>query len=300
MKQTILILLILILFAILYCLNYYQENFTDDINVPLENIKNFTKEISIYRPVESENLQIVKKKIIKSLTDIGLTVSIQTFTRMINNKVYNFSNIIATNGNSKAPYITLGCHIDAPQIPGIEATIDAATSISLMIELARNVINKNPDYPLMLLFLDGEEAIDGPWQYDNTLSGSRYFVNNFNLDKIDKLFIFDLIGGSFENKIAAFSNNPESHQDFQRLAKINTKYMNKIFLLPQEYIASNSINDDHVPFKEKDKYAMDLIPYKFPSSHHTIADNYDNVNWDYVDTFYKVFYEFLFTLNTNY
>ena len=257
-------------------------------------IKNFTKEISVYRPVGSKELDIVKHKIVNEMKNIGLHVEIQPFKRKINNKKYSFSNLIGKNINANKNYILLGVHIDSPQIKGCESTIDAATGVSIALELARQLITKNPNYPIMLFFIDGEEAIDGKWSKSNTLSGSRYFVNNYDLNTIDRVYIFDLIGGDLiKNKIAAFKNNPITHSDINELANINKKYDTQIFINPSEYVSNKSIKDDHVPFLEKNKHALNLIPFKFPDTHHTLNDNYNNVNWKYVQVFYKVFLEFL-------
>jgi glutaminyl-peptide cyclotransferase len=258
-------------------------------------IKDFTKEISVYRPVGSKELSTVKNLVINEMSKIGLSVEIQSFTRVINNKTYSFSNLIGKNKNVyQKNYILLFAHIDSPQIEGCEATIDSATSIAIILELAKNLIKKNPNYPIMVLFVDGEEAIDGPWGNNNTLSGSKYFVNNYNLSEIKKAYLFDLIGGDCDkNPLSAFSNNPSSINDFTKLSEINKKYNKQIFLNPQNYISDKVIQDDHIPFVEKNVNLLHIIPYNFPFSHHSINDNYSNVNWNYIEIFYKVFYEFL-------
>ena len=154
---------------------------------PVEYIKDKTKIMSVYRPVQSEMLGFVKNYVIEQMGKLQLQVTEQHFTRNINNKDYKFSNIIGINPNANAPYILLGAHIDSPQIEGCESTIDAVTSISIILEVTKNLLKKNPKLPIMLLFIDGEEAIDGTWKESNTLSGSSYFVNNYNLDLIDKV-----------------------------------------------------------------------------------------------------------------
>jgi len=293
MINLILIILIMFLLFNLYKKIKYIDSF-NSIGNPIQNIKTMTKELSVYRPVGSDNLLTVKTKVIKTMKDIGLSVDEQKFTRNIRNNKYNFSNLIGINSNAKAPYVLLGAHIDSPQIDGCESTIDSVTGIVVILELAKNLLKINPNLPIIIVFVDGEEAIDGKWSTDNTLSGSNYFVNNYDLSLINKVYIFDLIGGDIEkNKLAAFSNNIQTYNDFEKLAKINLKYDKQIFLSPSTFVSTKGIVDDHVPFKEKGIYAMNLIPYDFPDSHHTLKDNYDNVNWEYVEIFYNVFYDFL-------
>ena len=93
--------------------------------------------------------------------------------------------------------------------------------------------------------------------------------------------------------INSFNNNPETFDDMKKLANINSFYKDKIFIDPDIFISNKTITDDHAPFKEKGKYALNLIPYTFPNNHHTLEDNYKNVNWNYVTVFYNVLYNFM-------
>jgi len=291
--MKLILLSILLILCLIYC--YYNlESFTGEISSPLENIKKFTKEISIYRPIGSDNLNIVKNKIINKMNSLGLTTTKQSFKRIINNKEYSFDNLIGVNPKVKNNFILIGAHIDSPQIEGCESAIDAATSISVILELADKILKQYPLFPLMIVFVDGEEAIDGAWANHNTLSGSSYFVDNYDLSLIERVYIFDLIGGNPDySKISAFRNNPDSFDDINKLALINSEYKYNIFNDTKTYISDSSIIDDHVPFINKGIPSLNLIPYNFPSSHHTLEDNYENINWDYVETFYNVFLKFL-------
>ena len=98
--MKLILLSILLILCLMYC--YYNlELFTGEISSPLENIKKFTKEISIYRPVGSDNLNTVKNKIINKMNSLGLTTTKQPFKRIINNKEYSFDNLIGVNPKVK-------------------------------------------------------------------------------------------------------------------------------------------------------------------------------------------------------
>jgi hypothetical protein len=180
----------------------------------------------------------------------------------------------------------------------VEAAIDAATSISIIIEIVKNLLIINKNYPIMIVFFDGEEAIDGGWESDNTLIGSTYFVNNFDKN-IKFLMIFDLIGGDIDiNKISYFmkkSSNNININYFIKLAKINETYPKQIFINPNINISDTSIFNDFTPFNNKytDLKGLNLIPAIFPKNHHTINDNYNNINWEYIEIFSNVVYKFL-------
>ena len=261
----------------------------------IDNIKVFTKNISIYRPIESENLKFVKDYVINKLKEYGLIIKIQEFSQIIRNKNYNFSNIIACNPNSIDKYVMLAAHIDSPQINGCESAIDSASGIGIILELTRCILNIDPNYPLMIVFFDGEEAVDGKWSIDNTLMGSRYFVNNYDLSKISFLYLLDLIGGSIDDKIYAYNTNPESFSKIKKMYEINLKYEHQLFINPDIKISYKNISDDNVPFTEKNVYNLNFIPPKFPKQHHKITDTYANLNWDYISIFSNIFFEFLVT-----
>ncbi len=289
---VIIIILISILLLILLFKNHC-ETFNNSLD--LNNIKRITKEVSINRQVGSENLSKVKKFVMNELKLLDLSVEEQKFTRLIRGKNYEFSNIIATNKSINDNYIILGCHIDSPQLDS-ESAIDAASCIGLIIEISRNLLINNKDYPIMIVFFDGEEAIDGDWSDDNTLSGSNYFVNNFNKN-IKLLMIFDLIGADIDkNKIYHFSNSNNKNL-MKQLSDINNSknYKKKIFVDPNIEISYTGITNDYTPFIKKypNLNGLNIIPATFPDNHHNINDNYNNINWEYIDIFSNVIYEYL-------
>ena len=292
MKYIFIIILVLILF---FLIDIKYEYFNNNNLLDLNYIKDITKSISIYRPVQSQNLNKVKKYVINELIKInGLEIEEQSFKRNINGKYYNFSNIIAKNNNKDVDkdFILLSAHIDAPLIENIEASIDSATSIGLIIEITNKILKVYPKFPLLLVFYDGEEAVDGSWNSKNTLSGSKYFVDNLKF-KIERAFILDLIGGNFDNKIKYFNNNPSSLEINKELNIINKKYDNEIFICPLIETSLKYIEDDQLPFALSNIPYIHLIPDIFPINHHTINDNFNNVNWGYVNIFGKVLFEYL-------
>ncbi len=279
-------ILIILLFIFFLFVNKELMDLNNEL-INLNNIKKITKKISINRPIESDNLKTVKKYVINELEKLNLCVEEQKFTK--NN--YNFSNIIGVNKKNDKPYILLSAHIDSIK-DNIESSIDSATSIAIILEITKKLLIKNPKYPLLIVFYDGEEAVNGTWSKDNTLFGSRYFVENNNYN-IEVAYILDLIGGEFNNKIALFENNKKSYNYIKDLYVINKLYEQNIFENPNNYITNKIIEDDHLPFKENNINYVHLIPYIFPNSHHTINDNYNNVNWKYVEIFSNILYKHL-------
>jgi len=145
----------------------------------------------------------------------------------------------------------------------------------------------------MILFFDGEEALQGEWSTDNTLIGSKYFVNNYDISQIDQLYLLDLIGGNIENKFYAFENNILSYEQIKSLSDINKKYNFDIFINPSLKVEQIEIQDDHIAFQNKGIKYLHLIPRPFPIQHHKIIDKYENLNWKYIEVFTNVLFEYL-------
>lgn len=261
--------------------------------ISINNIKDITKSISIPRQIESNNLQLVKEIVLAKLRNLNLITEEQKFIQTVRNTSYNFSNIIAHNLKTSKKFILLAAHIDSCQDDIFEGAIDSASSIAIILEIAKNLLNINPNYPLMIVFFDGEEPIKGELSNDNTLIGSKYFVNNYDISKIEQLYLLDLIGGSFENKFYAHKNNQISYEQIKKLADINTKYTDQLFISPSLDIKDIEIHDDHLPFKEKGIKYLHLIPSPFPKQHHKNIDTYENLNWEYIEIFTKVLFEYL-------
>lgn len=256
-----------------------------------KKIQKTTKQISICRPINSPNLQYVKKYVMDKLKGMNLIVEEQHFNQTIRDINYKFSNIIAHNNISKK-YILLGAHIDSHEI--CDGAIDSATSIAIILEIVRCLLKNDSTYPLMIVFFDGEEAIGGPWNNDNTLIGSKYFVEHMDLSNVSFFYLLDLIGGDIENnKIYAYQNNPSSYPEIKKMHDINLKYKYKIFVDPGVDVSLKNISDDDIPFKNKNIKHLNFIPQTFPKQHHKITDTHKNVNWIYVDTFAQIFYEYL-------
>ena len=112
--------------------------------INVENIKELTKKISIPRPIESENLKFVKETIISKLRELDLETYEDKFSELIRNKTYNFSNIVSLNSKATSQYILLAAHIDSLYNNNtFQGAIDSAVSISIIIEIARNLLKKN-------------------------------------------------------------------------------------------------------------------------------------------------------------
>jgi len=82
----------------------------------------------------------------------------------------------------------------------------------------------------------------------------------------------------------------------KQLSDINKKKYNKqIFVDPAIEESNYIILNDYTPFDKKypELKGLNLIPSVFPDNHHNEKDNYNNINWEYIEIFTNVIYEFL-------
>jgi len=247
--------------------------------IDIERIKYLTKKISIHRPV-SNIKQFICNYIRKEIP--LLTIKEQAFTKYINNKKSNLSNIIAYNSNthSNKKIIILCAHIDS------------AISISLIIEIVRKLLLIDKYYPICIVLFDSKEAIGDKFTNDNALLGSTYFVDNLK-NKNYLVFIINLTGGSIrKNPIKLFASNKKSCKIFNSFYIINRLLYNndRVFV---NSISYRQIKDDHIPFMKKNIDYIHLIPDNFPDQHHKLIDNID---WKYVNIFTYVIFNYLLNI----
>lgn len=282
MKYFLIFLFLILIFLIF--LNNRKSCKT--YNKDKDNIKSLTKYFSIKRKVGSKGHELVKKRIIEMCEKIGLDVFIQKF-RKENDE---FSNIICYTKYSKYSNtnknIVLGAHYDGYDDNGLYVT-DSCTSIALILYIAKTILEKNPSYPLVLVFFDGEELIykDKDWSKENSLIGSQFLAKSELLDKNSDIYIFDLIGSKTSKKIPFYKKCEKTLEIYKNLYDIDVKDKKEIF---SGEISFSEIWDDHLPFLENGYNVIHLIPQPFPYHHHKVSDNLDNVDWEYLEYFYKV------------
>jgi len=225
--------------------------------------------------------------------------------------------------------LAIACHYDSKYYKDIKflAATDSAVPCAMMLHLAATMNeflhrhrNRNNDVTLEFLFLDGEEAFVN-WSDDDSIYGSRHLAklwentpfpsatsSSNRLDSLDVFMLLDLIGEAgprFHNFFASTSRH------FERLMRIEKK-MSKAGLLVDggvwgdcreangcnRYFSSsvqvNSfIEDDHVPFMQRNVPILHMIPYPFPQGWHNEGDNGQNLHYPTIYNLSKIFAAFV-------
>ncbi|XP_028131872.1 glutaminyl-peptide cyclotransferase isoform X1 [Diabrotica virgifera virgifera] len=280
----------------------------------LSNVK-YTNEvldnILIPRVVGTSGHKKVFEYIKKELKNLDWNVEVDEFEDDTPKGRLIFKNIIATLNPNADRYLVLSCHYDSKYFEDIVfvGAIDSAVPCAMMLNLIK-VMDKelksvqSNSLSLKLIFFDGEEAFVewGPKDsiygarhlaqvYQNKIETSRASGERINENqKIDMLILLDLIG----HKATRFlSTSRETENWYLRLANIETRLGNLSllegsqthFVKRRQY---GGVEDDHIPFLQRNVPILHLISIPFGSIWHTEYDNRDAIEMSVVENINKV------------
>lgn len=283
---------------------YFAEELANDSNFILN-----LQHILVPRTVGSPNHQKVRGHIVDSMKTLGWNVEEQGFNDKtpLGNK--RFTNIIATLEPDAPRRLVIACHYDSLASPeGFLGATDSAVPCAQMINLAHSLQQdlklhkaKKPELTLQFIFFDGEEAFVR-WTSTDSIYGARNLaskwqgqsynqdgvVGNHN-DRIDLFVLLDLIGTSETQ----FSKLETASGDwYDRLVSIesslrNIKLINGRTIFQDRFINAG-IEDDHIPFKQRNVPILHLITTPFPKVWHKITDNRENLDFNRISQLSKV------------
>ncbi|CAH2012516.1 unnamed protein product [Acanthoscelides obtectus] len=288
----------------------------------LSNVK-YTNEvlnnILIPRVVGTPNHEKVFQYIKKELQNLGWNTDIDEFEN--NTPIFGrlkFRNIIATLNPNADRYLVLACHYDSKYFEKevfVGAT-DSAVPCAMLLNLAKELKNElgqlkdNRNLNLKLVFFDGEEAFH-QWGPNDSIYGAKHLAEVYGstvssiksgesvseLEKMDMLVLLDLIGHRGTKFLSHFS---QTEKWFIRLAEIEDN-LSSLGLMKkpknQRYFvrrASHSyIEDDHIPFMQRDVPILHLISTPFPNEWHTPQDDRSIIDMNTVEDINNILRVFL-------
>ncbi|KAH8300495.1 hypothetical protein KR018_009205, partial [Drosophila ironensis] len=269
--------------------------------------------ILIPRIVGSGNHTIVRQYIEQSLQGLGWHVELDSFHDIAPIKgQLHFHNIIATLNPKAERFLVLACHYDSKYVPGVEflGATDSAVPCAMLLNLAHVLQKqlqrfKETPLSLMLLFFDGEEAFQ-EWGPKDSIYGARHLAKKWQqerkLNRIDMLVLLDLLGAP-DPAFYSFFANTESW--YMRLQSVETRLAGLQLLEryassgvvprdPGRYFQSQAmrssyIEDDHIPFLQRNVPILHIIPVPFPSVWHTPDDNASVIDYATTDNLALIF-----------
>lgn len=273
--------------------------------------------ICVVRIVGTPEHGTVKNYIKTSMQDLGWNVESDIFEDFTPNfGKLQFENIIAKLNPNAKRYLALACHYDSKYTRErnfIGAT-DSAVPCAQMINLAKVMKDhletiKNNDVSLMFIFFDGEEAFK-EWGPKDSIYGARHLAkawhNNYTarvngeniseLAKLDMLVLLDLIGAADPTFYNYFTSTETWYYllvSIENKLAASRKFLSYSYGQPaqsyfQPYSMEAFIEDDHIPFLQRDTPILHMIPYPFPAFWHKPDDNRDNIDTNTIENISKI------------
>ncbi|KAJ7374449.1 hypothetical protein OS493_007555 [Desmophyllum pertusum] len=206
---------------------------------------------------------------------------------------------------------------------------DSAMPCAMLIEIARIVTplfaareqrqantpvadDEQSDVTLQMVFFDGEEAF-AEWTKTDSLYGSRHLAqvwsntkhpngsNETMINTINALVLLDLIGATptiFHNSFKETSDLYERMELIERrLMSSNqiTSHRQPYFPLPDRLEPNYMyrVEDDHIPFLQRNVKILHLISVPFPNCWHKFCDDNRTIDHNVIKDLLKIFQVFV-------
>jgi Zn-dependent M28 family amino/carboxypeptidase len=228
------------------------------------------------RPAGSSVLAQCRQYIEAQLKAAGITYREQPFDAMTPAGVIKMVNVIGTIPGRRPERIALATHYDTKRFQEFKfvGASDGASSTAAVLELARVLTNRQNEFTIELLFLDGEEAVNVEWRDPDNTYGSKHYVQAAKqagtLAGLKALVLLDMVGDR-DLDIRPDSNsarwlNAIVWSSAARLGHSST-------FVPEGF----TVEDDHLPFVEAGVASIDIIDLDYPQWH-TAQDDLDHVS----------------------
>jgi glutaminyl-peptide cyclotransferase len=228
------------------------------------------------RPSGTPAIVETRRYIVEQLKAVGIESKEQMFIGMTPLGEVSMANVIATIPGKRRERLVLASHFDTKLFREFRfvGANDGASSTAALLELARVLKQRQNEFTIELLFLDGEEARMTEWRgLDNTY-GSRHYVDAARkantLSTLKALVLLDMIGDR-DLKIRRDANSTPWLVDslWAAAAKLGHSgtFSNEL----------TTVEDDHLPFLRAGVPAVDIIDLENPTWH-TPQDTLDFVS----------------------
>lgn len=285
-------------------------NIDDFLTLDPSSTKSLLTLFNLTRCVGTANSQLTRDIITDFYKNLPMEWKVETHT--FAKAGYEFSNLIVTlphyNKNERsildfpecdaidlAHDLVLAAHYDTLQkVPGFVGATDSAASLSILLYLSLYIsqnVTLSRKLNLKIMFFDGEEAFES-WSSTDSLYGSKELASNYNkeglLNNIDLFVLLDLIGAA-ENDLTHnytiynyFEDTKMYYKQLLEIEKDVKKHTGLSFFDSKVQDVNVVIEDDHLSFQKFGVKCLHLIPLPFPSFWHTIADDFDHLNENFI------------------
>lgn len=221
------------------------------------------------RPVGSQALENTRAYLLSQLQSYGLKTTLDKFTATTPSAKFpkvDMTNIIAEIPGESNDILIIASHYDTKYFENIRfvGANDGGSSTGVLLEIARVLASKKPEerkipQTLWFVFFDGEEALVS-WSGTDHTYGSRHMVESLQasgkISKIKGMILLDMIG----DKDLVI---PKEGQSTRSMADIITRMGQKLGYQNNFPDSLQYIEDDHIPFRNANVPAVDLIDFTY-------------------------------------
>lgn len=282
-------------------LNYYNKTLDQELSLVNKKKGNVLLPFNITRVPGSEESLLIQNFIQDYYNDTMVNYWDSEIDQFEANG-YNFTNIIYTLNPGAKEFVVLSAHYDSKLEPeGFIGGMDSAAPCAILLYVskfidqvyAQDKLNMNAsDMGVKIVFFDGEEAFD-QWSATDSLYGSRHLAKKWAqagvTEQIETFVLLDLIGSEGNHSIPSYYR--KGHRQYRLLNDIEdaflqtsygkqTKKHKELNKRERGFLHMNQIliDDDHAPFWRQGVSILHLIPNPFPSSWHTLDDDFHHLD----------------------
>lgn len=225
-------------------------------------------------PAGSGGIARAQAYILEQLKSYGCPVEEQDFHASTPIGSVAMKNIIAKIPSANSNIILYATHYDTKRIDNFVGADDSGSSTGVLLELARLLCARKNAETIWLAFFDGEEAFQFQWADPDNTYGSRELAASLalsgNLRRVKAMILIDMVG-PYNPEFKRESNSTPWLTNIIWSTAARLGY-GKVFVND-----STPIQDDHIPFLNRDVPATDLIDLDVPYWH-TTRDTLDKID----------------------
>lgn len=225
----------------------------------------------------TEGIRRAQAYIVNQLESFGCAVEQQDFHADTPVGDVAMKNIVAKAPSTSQNVIIYASHYDTKRIDNFVGANDGGSSTGVLLELARKFCSRKNSVGVWLVFFDGEEAFHFQWADPDHTYGSKEMAARLaltgDLRRVKALILADMVGPT--NPVyRRESNSTPWLTDLVWTTAARLGYGN-VFVN-----STNAIEDDHIPFLQRDIPSTDIIDFEEPvlDYWHTSRDTLDKID----------------------
>ncbi len=225
----------------------------------------------------SEGIRSAQAYIVNQLESFGCAVEQQDFHADTPIGDVAMKNIVAKAPATSQNVVIYASHYDTKRIDNFVGANDGGSSTGVLLELARQFCSRKNSVAVWLVFFDGEEAFHFQWADPDHTYGSKEMAARLalsgDLPRVKALILADMVGPT----------NPVYRRESNSTPWLTELVWSTAARLGYGNIFVNSMNaieDDHIPFLQRDIPSTDIIDFEGPvlDYWHTSRDTLDKID----------------------